>query len=178
MSDRRLMIFEDILRQIPPQPLVDLGAGHCKFSRIAYCLGFPVTSIDARSERVPTDIDWPFIQEDIRHTDLHPYGIVCILGLLHHLWIEDQMDLLWKCRGKLVIVDAHCARKDDLHVGYYKGAEFQETNTPTSSWGNEISFWHTEDSLRLLFDRHGFDAEKILPEHAPLRAFWLLRPRL
>lgn len=179
-GELRLEIFHCILQNlggVRNPSLIDLGAGHCKFSRIAHELGFRVTSLDARRERVPADIAWPFIQQDVRDADLAPYGIVLILGLLYHLPFEDQQRLLSKCRGKTVIVDTHCAQAPLVNCGGYWGRYFQEVNAATAAFANDRSFWMTEQSLRDFFRDMGFEAEKIEPEHAPLRAFWLLRPK-
>ncbi len=178
----RLDIFNKIINQLPRLPLVDLGAGHCKFSKIAHDIGFPVTSIDARSDRVPGWVTWPFLQQDVRDADLSLYDIVCILGLFYHLTLDDQIALLRKCQGKIVIIDTHCtdncsdrATVEGFDKKVFEGSHFQEVPSLTSSWGNSTSFWHTEDSLRLFFQTMGFTAEKVLPEHAELRAFWVLR---
>ena len=173
---QRLEIFKGILEPMERGPLVDLGAGHCKFSQIAHDMGFAVTSIDARTDRVPSDLPCPFIQQDVKDADLTPYSIVLILGLLYHLTLEDQVALLAKCAGKTVIVDTHTARSADVNRSGYWGQDWEEVDSPTSSAGNSKSFWHTHASLRSLFADHGFQAEEILPEHAPGRAFWVLKP--
>jgi hypothetical protein len=174
----RLRIFAGILTRLRPAPLVDLGAGHCKFGLVAHAQGFPVTAIDIRTERVPADLPFPFIHQDVRQVDLSPYRIVCILGLLYHLPLLEQIQLLGACRGKVVIVDTHCAGRAEVHITgrRYEGRYFEEKlDDSRASWGNDFSFWHTEPSLRRLFADTGFAAEKILPEHAHLRSFWLLR---
>jgi hypothetical protein len=174
----RLRIFAGILNRLGRVPLVDLGAGHCKFAMIAHAQGFPVTAIDVRTERVPADLPFPFIHQDVRHADLSPYGIVCILGLLYHLPLPEQFQLLGACRGKIVIVDTHCAERAEVHLAdrRYEGRYFEEKlDDPRASWGNKLSFWHTEPSLRQMFADLGFKAEKVLPEHVHLRSFWLLR---
>ncbi len=176
MSDRRLDIFERILAGLPQLPLVDLGAGHCKFAQIAHGMGFPTTAIDARVERVPLMLPFRFLQQDVREADLAPYGIVCVLGLLYHLPIQEHVRLLRACAGKIVVIDTHTAARAEVELGPYAGCYFAEKLTdPRSAWGNEASFWHTEASLRRLYVDCGFTAEKIPPEHAPGRSFWLLR---
>lgn len=182
MSQLRLDIFRRILDPLPREPLVDLGAGHCKFSRIANEMGFPVASVDARDERVPEDISWPFLQRDVRFFDLRPYRIVCCLGLLYHLELFDQTALLVAAShpGLLaLIVDTHTSpavkqTQSDARGNLYEGKLFEETPTdPRASVGNDFSFWHTEESLRRLFENYEYKAEKIEPEHVPGRAFWV-----
>lgn len=175
----RLTIFAGILDRLPRLPLVDLGAGHCKFALLAHDRGFPVTATDVRTERVPNGLPFPFIRQDVRLADVAPYGIVCVLGLLYHLPLNDQVRLLMACRGKIVIVDTHYAERAEVQLANrYEGRYFQEKlSDPRSSWVNEVSFWHTESSLLRLFSDTGFKAEKVLPEHVPGRSFWLLRSK-
>ncbi len=177
--DKRIRIFSEIIETLPRLPMADLGAGHCKFGQVAHDFGFPVTAIDARCERIPTWIKWPFIQQDVREADLSPYGIVSILGLLYHLTLPDQIDLLKRCAGKIVIVDTHTARPGQATkpVDGYEGADWTEEPGPLSSVGNDVSFWHTEASLRKLFADCGFNATRINQEHAVNRYFWKLAPQ-
>ena len=172
-SNQRFEIFRSILERLPKGPLVDLGAGHCLFTQAAREMGFEATAVDARTERVPEGFTG-FIHADVRGFDPSPYSIVCILGLFYHLTLEDQLSLLDRCRGKIVIVDTHTARSAELNRGGYWGRDWEEVESPRSSVGNRLSFWHTEASLRCAFEDNGFRAEKIEPEHAPGRAFWLL----
>ena len=170
----RLEIFRSIIAPLERVPMVDLGAGHCRFALLAHDLGFPVTAIDAREERVPAYLPFPFVKQDVRNADLSPYGIVGIIGLLYHLTLDDQIELLNKCRDKTVIVDTHCTHRAELKLDVYEGLDWIELESPRSSVGNVVSFWHTEPSLIRLFSNAGFLVKKILPEHAPNRAFWLL----
>lgn len=176
MAEPRLEIFARLIDPLPRLAMVDLGAGHCKFSLVAYRMGFPVTAVDGRNERVPADLPFPFLHQDARTTDLEPYGIVCILGLLYHLTLRDQIHLLRRCAGKIVIVDTETASKDAVCQGGYSGMMWQEMGGPKSSIGNPWSFWHTEESLQKLFTDCGFVAEK-RETHAPGRAFWTLMTR-
>ena len=38
----------------------------------------------------------------------------------------------------------------------YVGVDFPEGNNPMASIGNKRSFWHTEASMELLFERAGY----------------------
>lgn len=175
---QRLEIFDSIIRNLPRESMVDLGAADCWMSLHAHALGFPVTAIDARTVRLPKEpLPFSFIKQDVRDVDLSPYKIVLILGLLYHLPLDDQIVLLRKCRGKTVIVDTHCANRRDRAIGQYDGTDFVEIEDPRSAFGNAVSFWHTEPSLRRLFANMGFTAHKVLPEHAPNRAFWVLKSK-
>lgn len=172
--ETRLDIFRSLLKSMPVAPLVDLGAGHCKFASIADSLGFPTLAIDGRSDRVPKGIAFEFREQDVRKADLRPFSIVCILGLLYHLTLDDQITLLKRCAGKTVIVDTHTANFTEVRQSGYAGRLWEELDSERSSIGNRFSFWHTEPSLRKLFLDCGFGAQKIEPEHSPGRAFWLL----
>jgi hypothetical protein len=179
----RLSVFASILATLPRGTLADLGAGHCAFSRVAHAAGFAVTSIDARTTRVPPDITWPFRHEDVRTTDLSSFEIIAMLGLLYHLPLDDQIDLLRRCAGKTVIVDTHVAERATVTVGEYAGSYFDEVpegvdlaRVPTASWGNRRSFWHTRESLIRLFERAGFRVMPwaILPGTSGAgRAWWV-----
>lgn len=177
----RLWIFAGLIAAVPRLPMVDLGAGHCKFSALAHLAGFDVTSVDVRTERVPEGIEWPFLHQDVRVVDLSPYGIILMLGLLYHLTLRDQIHLLEKCRGKIVVADTFYADADRSTIicpaEPYEGVLFDEVEAdPTASFGNPQSFWHTEGSLYRLFARYGFTVLKVLPEHTPNRSFYVLRP--
>ncbi|MBR0650019.1 class I SAM-dependent methyltransferase [Roseomonas terrae] len=168
----RIATFVHILKRlVAPQrrTLVDLGAGHCKFSVWATRLGFEVTAVDGRTVRLPEDLgSIRFVESDVRTYDPSGHGVVAILGLLYHLELGDQESLLRRCRyGAPVIVEtqvhvpemvAHDPK--DWHVPVerdgYCGVDFPEGNNPMASIGNKTSFWHTEASMERLFERAGY----------------------
>ena len=111
-------------------------------------------------ERLPAELgSIEFIQSDIRDFDVGGYDIVCLLGLFYHLTLDDQVDLLTRCAGSVVILDtqvyepklARPANADRLSEvvarDSYRGVHFKEAEDMFASWGNEYSFWHTEPSL-------------------------------
>ncbi|QLH37772.1 MAG: class I SAM-dependent methyltransferase [Defluviicoccus sp.] len=151
--------------------LVDLGAGHCKFSLLAARrLGYTVTAVDGRRERVPAELgSVRFVQADVREFDPCGFGVVAILGLLYHLEIVDQERLLRRsANGVPVIVETQVHVPEMIspesarpwHVPVerdgYQGVIFPENNNPMASIGNATSFWHTEASIIRLFARSGF----------------------
>ena len=180
--------------------VVDLGAGPCVFARIAEEFGADVTAVDARDDRVPEDIGaaqhrrgkwWPplrramdgdreeggksgstirFIHGDVRSVDLDAYDVVMVFGLLYHFGIEEQIDLLQRCRGKVVLIDTMVCCPDmvteyprygwqcevDMRDGY-EGWVYPENSNVMASVGNATSFWHTEESYGRLFADCGFD---------------------
>jgi 2-polyprenyl-3-methyl-5-hydroxy-6-metoxy-1,4-benzoquinol methylase len=160
---------------IDGKTLLDLGAGSCIFSKRARAAGYEVTAVDARTERLPDDLDGiRFIQADVRNFDTSGYDVILLLGLLYHLTIADQEELLSRARGATVVVDTqvHDPRKVTEHAGEwaqrtvytgsYEGIEFPEKDNPMASVGNPVSFWHTERSLLTLFGKCGYNQAMIV----------------
>lgn len=174
----RIATFVHILKHvIAPQrrTLVDLGAGHCKFSVWATKLGFEVTAVDGRTARLPEDLgSIRFVEADVRTYDPSGHGVVAILGLLYHLELDDQESLLRRCRyGAPVIVETQVHVPEmvaddpkDWHAPVerdgYCGVDFPEGNNPMASIGNKTSFWHTEASMELLFERAGYSRVTVI----------------
>jgi SAM-dependent methyltransferase len=118
-------IFRQLLAPMRPGRMLDLGAGKGNFSLSAAELGWDVTAVDARTVRWPnadTEADpvvadrirairW--IQADVRHFPIAPgdYDLICILGLLHHLEVKDQIKLLKRCSGTLTLMAVRIAPK-------------------------------------------------------------------
>jgi hypothetical protein len=175
-DDKRLSLFAYLLdNTIDGKTLLDLGAGHCKFSKSARAASYEVTAVDTRTERLPDDLDGiRFIQADVRNFDTSGYDVILILGLLYHLTIADQEDLLSRARGATVVVDTqvHDPRKVTGHAGEwaqrtvykgsYEGIEYPENDLPMASIENPVSFWHTEPSLLTLFGKCGYNQAMIV----------------
>ena len=111
-----------------------------------------------------------FVHCDVRSFDVEPFEIVLLFGLLYHFSIEDQVRLLERCRGKLVLVDTMVCYPDLVarypqdewqsvveQQGEYEGCIYPEKANPMAAVGNRTSFWHTEASYARLFSRCGFD---------------------
>ena len=62
----RLRTLRQILSPITPGRLVDLGTGHGKFARVTRDLGWRVTAVDVRTERMPRDSGIEWVQSDVR----------------------------------------------------------------------------------------------------------------
>ncbi len=173
--------------------LLDLGCGPCLFAQKAQDCGFQVTAVDARSERVPpSDVlgSITFIQEDVRKFDTSGFDIVCMLGLLYHLELKDQLTLLQNCRESVVVVDTQFCEESSAEIGSapwqsmlvqeegYKGVLYPESDNVMSGWGNESSFWHTEESLLRMFESCGFEKiTRVIPQYSSKygpRGFFLL----
>lgn len=181
----RLGVFRGLLATMKPGRLLDLGCGHGKFSLIAHELGWEVTGVDARTERMPDVEGIRWVRSDVREFEIRDgeYDCVCVLGLLYHLELEDQLALLRKCAGTTTIIDTHVSSSPVIEKNGYAGSLFEEVPggtrqerdaTPTAAWGNETAFWPTEESLLRMIHDSGFSGVfKMEPPHAPGRTFYL-----
>jgi SAM-dependent methyltransferase len=181
----REKIFTTLLQSQPPGRLVDLGAGHGTFSRLAADLGWSVTAVDTRVDRFPKDARIQWKQSDVRHVDLGSYDLILCLGLFYHLTLDDQLDLIDRCVGRVMIVDTHVANgqstfslSEEIEVRGYRGRNFAEkTESLLASWGNDLSFWPTPDSFYRMFYEHGFPVVlAVEPWYMPDRTFFLALP--
>ena len=172
---RRLELFHAILRPLRPGRLVDLGAGHGRFAVVARELGWEVTAVDARTGRMPMvpGIEW--VQADVRSFPVEGYDCICLLGLLYHLELADQLDLLARSAGTLTIIDTHVALAATHEEGGFAGRTFtEELEAPTASWGNPTSFWPTEEALVRMLHEAGFRSVfKLVPSYLADRTFWI-----
>ncbi|HET7092615.1 MAG TPA: class I SAM-dependent methyltransferase [Thermomicrobiales bacterium] len=192
-------VFKMLLGLFKPGRLLDLGAGKGNFSLAAAQLGWTVTAVDARTVRWPDperaadpaeaelirQIRW--VQADVREFPIAPgdYDLICILGLLHHLEVADQVALLGRCASAPLLIDTRIAKANLDHSGPYEGMLIREHGAtrderdlvPTAAWGNALSFQHTEDSLIRLARDAGY--AKVLPMRPPHRndyTFYLCLP--
>lgn len=194
----RLAEFMTALSRFPVGHLVDLGAGHGIFSRIAADLGWQVTAVDARDMRFPDDTRVRWVTSDVRSFDGYegPEGsdggtggtVVACLGLWYHLTLADQLALIRRIAPRPLILDTHLARADPAdHVvhwaklsglvqdGVHEGRMYSEsgkTSQATASWGNTSSFWPTSQTLQDQLTDAGYDlVERLLPKVAPDREY-------
>lgn len=182
-EDRRLTVFRDLLRPMRPGRLLDLGTGHGKFALIAQELGWQVTAVDARTERMPMTggIDW--VQGDVRTYDVAGFDCIALLGLLYHLEFQAVRDLLRRCAGTPTILDTHTALRVDRVEEGYEGRTFHEISDPTperlaatvtAAWGNPESWWPTRPALIRLLRDVGFRTILVLePPIGSDRTFYL-----
>ncbi len=194
-------VFRSIVGPLTPGKMLDLGAGKGNFSLSAAQMGWQVTAVDARTTRWPdpeteTDagvaeqirsITW--VQSDIREFPIQrgEYDLICILGLLHHLEVPDQLSLLRRCAGSLLLIDTRIAPSNIDRVGNYEGLVIREHGEdreerdliPTAAWGNAESFRHTEESLvRLVRDAGYASVMQTRPPHRRDYTFYLCLPRV
>lgn len=196
-SVNKLQIFRALISPLKPGKMLDLGSGRGNFSVTAARLGWEVTAVDARTVRWPDSeedpkhaelirsVDW--IQADVREFPIRDgeYDLICILGLLHHLEVEDQIKLLRSCSGTLTLLDVRIAPKIADTEGSYEGVYIREhgetreerDQVPTASWGNEVSFRHTEESLlRLVRDCGYSKMMSMKPPHRQNYTMFLCLP--
>ena len=182
VGERRLATFRRILAAMPPGRLLDLGAGHGAFSLIANELGWEVTAVDARTERMPMADGIRWVQADARMFDVSGYDCIALLGLLYHMGLADQRDLLARCSGTPTILDTHHALHARVTIDGWEGRIFREpgatpeelASVPTASWGNPESFWPTRAALVRMLHEAGFGTVLALePPIMPDRTFYL-----
>jgi Methyltransferase domain len=150
----RLDVFRAVLEPMKPGRLLDIATGHGGFALIAHELGWEVTAVDARTERMPMTDGITWVQSDIRDFEIAGYDVISVLGIFYHLELDDQLELLKRCAGTTTIIDTHVALQADLVEGGYEGTSFAEVpGGLASSWINPTSFWPTENALiRMLHD--------------------------
>ena len=193
-------IFRALVALLKPGRMLDLGAGKGNFSLSAAQLGWKVTAVDARTVRWPDAdaesdpaladliraIRW--VQADVREFPIEQgeYDLVCVLGLLHHLEVADQISLLKRCSTMPTLLDTRIAKAIVDVEGPYEGMlirEHGETReerdaVPQASWGNPLSFQHTEESLlRLVLDSGYMKMMPMRPPHRTDYTFYLCLPK-
>jgi SAM-dependent methyltransferase len=192
-------IFKTLVGLLKPGRLLDLGAGKGNFSLAAAQLGWEVTAVDARTVRWPDAAAEPdaalaeqirairWVQADVREFPIAPgdYDLVCILGLLHHLEVPDQVALLTRCASMPTLLDTRIAKAIVDREGAYEGMLIREHGAtreerdavPQASWGNPLSFQHTEESLlRLVLDCGYSKMLQMRPPHRHDYTFYLCLP--
>lgn len=168
-------IFRLLLAPLCPEQMLNLGAGKGNFSLSAADLGWEVTTVGVRIVQWPgadtcTDLAVAERMCAIRwnQADGRTYPIApgqddrsCILGLLHHLALVDQIALLRCSAEGLLLLDTRIApaildqidryesmaiRKHDEHVE-------EQKLVPTEALVYAVSFRLAEESLpRVLRD--------------------------
>jgi hypothetical protein len=185
----RMAEFVTALSRFPVGHLVDLGAGHGIFSRLAADLGWRVTAVDARDVRFPDDERVRWVTADVREFDEYDdVTVVACLGLWYHLTLADQLTLIAKIAPRPVILDTHVAREDladhPVHrtklsgfvsEGDYTGRLYSESgkaSQATASWGNTQSFWPTAAGLERQLTQAGYDLlDRLVPAVAADREY-------
>ena len=198
-SINRLQIFRSLVTPLKPGRMLDLGSGPGTFSLAAARLGWEVTAVDARTARTPDpeaekdpdraalirSVRW--VEADVREFPIRggEYDLICILGIMHHLTVDDHVKLLSRCSDTLTLLAARVAPEIAATEGPYEGQYHREKGETrqerdkvlTASWGNEVSFHHTEESLlRLVRDCGYGKVMPMRPPHSPNYTFYLCLP--
>jgi hypothetical protein len=181
---------EAILRQLlaffPRGRLIDLACGNGMYSIAAHEMGWDVTAVDARTVRMPMTPGIAWVQQDVRETDVSGFDVVLVLGLLYHMELADQLDLLRRCSHAITILDTHHSTAPTHEEGGYAGHTFREIpedhptsleDSPRAAWGNTTSFWATQpDLVRMLHDCGFATVLALVPPTLPNRTFYLCLP--
>lgn len=183
----RIETFRKLLSPLPAGRLLDLGCGHGKFSVAAAELGWRVTGVDARTDRMPDDESVEWVRSDVREYafDAADFDVISVLGLLYHLEQPAQMDLLSRCTGTLTILDTRIGLDRGANENGYEGEHYEEPGKDEeerktkllASWGNARSFWPTEESLIKMARDAGFSlVAPVRPPRRKYRTFYLCYP--
>jgi SAM-dependent methyltransferase len=195
----KLRVFRTLIPSLKAGKMLDLGSGKGNFSLAAARCGWKVSSVDARTVRWPKleakkrpkhaelvqSIEW--VQADVREFPISSgeYDLICILGLLHRLEIDDQVKLLRRCSETLTLLDVRTTPEIAAKEGAYEGAYFHQggqtreerDQIPQSAWGNEFGFRHTEESLLRLVRDCGYSTMmQMRPPHRHNYTFYLCLP--
>jgi SAM-dependent methyltransferase len=188
-SDLRTELMRVLLKMLPRGRFLDLACGHGTVSLIAKGLGWNVTAVDVRTKRMPKVRGIRWVESDVRDFAIKPreYDLIAALGLLYHLELKDQLDLLARCSTMPTIVDTHVSLNPTIEEMGYRGHPFDELGGRTAeehaqsvraSWGNLVSFWPDEESLLRMFIDSGFHATfKLTPGYMEDRTFYLCLPK-
>lgn len=185
----RVQTFKSLLAPIKGERLLDLGCGHGKFSLAAGEMGWKVTGVDARTERMPDkegrSIEW--VQSDVREYSFseNDFDCIAVLGLLYHLEQPAQMELLSRCAKTPTILDTRVGLDQKASEGGYRGSYYEEPGESeeerktklAASWGNASSFWPTEQSLIRMCRDAGFSlVAPVRPPRKKYRTFYVCYP--
>ena len=185
-GELRIAVFKELLGLFPAGRMLDLACGHGLFAIAAHEMGWHVTAVDVRTERMPMTpgVDW--VQHDVRTYQVDGFDVIALLGLLYHLELPDQLDLLRRCSRTITILDTHHSnRPTHLEEGYAghtyrelpEGQEERLAVTQTAAWGNLTSFWPTQpDLVRMLRDSGFATILALVPPNTPDRTFYLCLP--
>lgn len=182
---RRDEAFGQVMGLLAPGSVVDLGAGHGRYSRLAADLGWQVTAVDVRSDRWPDDDRVRWVKSDVRDVELSGYDVVLCLGLFYHLTVDDQIDLVARAAGRPLVIDTHLDHGTHQHElservttpDGYEGRFYREPRALTSAWRNTESFWPTLDSFHRMLWGGGYTSVLTLePWILGDRTFFLALP--
>lgn len=162
--------------------VIDLGAGHGAFSRMAVERGWDVVALDARRTRFPPDLldRVEFREASVDSDAWHgtEFDLILCCGLYYHLDVAMQDRLLDRCAGRPLVLDTQFADTrpwaewstdtgplvvEDGIPGVWFGeapgvtdATARQSKHLLASFENAASFWATQDGLHEQLRRHGY----------------------
>lgn len=176
----RVEMFRSLLGPVSGERLLDLGCGHGRFAIAAAEMGWSVVGVDARTERMPWDGRVEWVRSDVREYPVEGFDVISVLGLLYHLDQPSQMDLLRRCAvsgASVTILDTRVSLNQKTNESGYRGEYYREPGLTTSSWGNDVSFWPTEESLIRMARDAGFSlVAPVRPPREEYRTFYVCYP--
>lgn len=182
------------LEKFRPGRVLDLAAGHCKFSIQAAehakvrNPGY-VYAIDARMERVPDDLphNVSFQQLNVLTCAWPDVDFIMCLGLFYHLTVDEQEVLLFRLHkaGVPVLLDSHyaterltwrVAESGQRYKGapYIEGTEADLMSRLKASATSTESWWHAQDSLQRILNYTFPNITRLAPDSSHNRCFFLL----
>jgi SAM-dependent methyltransferase len=176
MKKERLEICKKLLSLLSTEnSLLDLATGHGKFARLAKEMGYNVTAIDARKDRMPNYKGIKWIVDDLANINISDYQIVLCLGILYHL--NDPEELVKRMKNSITILDTHFAASEKVeHLGY-KGDFYKENRSAlTSSFNDDLSFWPSKKELLRMLNKYYSVVMELIPSYMNGRTFFLLIP--
>jgi hypothetical protein len=182
MRSKALGLFRDSLKRIEGETLLDVACGEGLYSFTAANLGYKVSAIDGREDRVPLQQfktqGIAFKKGLVEEAEFN-YDIVLLSGIFYHLDLTQQLNLLHSLSEsscKSLIINTHVVNGSSLlewadrfvtkiTFNGIEGSIYREgkdrEKRPMASITNYFSFWHTEKSLIDLFNKFGFSISKI-----------------
>ncbi|MFA5061297.1 MAG: methyltransferase domain-containing protein [Candidatus Pacearchaeota archaeon] len=146
-------IIVDIIKQLDPSKVLDLGCGNCKFSKIFIEKGISVTGVD--KERIAEQPEnFKFIQQDLSKFKFETkYDLIIGSGILHFFEIKEASNLIRKMQENTILGGFHfliCMSQEESNdkIHFYPNKE--ELNKLYFGW--EII--HNHDCLS---KKHGED---------------------
>jgi len=188
LAAQRMGLFVEALGRFETGRLLDLGAGHGRFSLLAADLGWQVTAVDARDARFPVDDRVRWVREDVRRYEIGDVDVVACLGLWYHLTLDDQITLAKAAYPLPLIIDTHVAVANKRHHAEFakaltrmqrtnglEGRFFTEPEGFEAEFGSPKSFWPTSESLRRQVVQAGYDyVYALYPPTRPDRMFFVV----
>jgi len=128
-----------------------------------------------------------WVKAEVREFPIEPgeYDLVCVLRLLHHLKVTDQVSLLKRCSTMPTLVDTRNAKVivdvEGLHDGMlileHGETRDQRDAVPQVSWSNPHSFQNSEEALlRLVLNCGYVKIMQMRPPHRIDYTFYLCLP--